>query len=136
MSRNTKRNSSGPSVSETTAKTKGEDSFTTVAHAIAKGEPPKWLALGLEQFSDFVGSKRGSNKEYQRHRWTIERIHYSADYLIKHLPIYLPGIGHDVDAANAIAVLTRIRNSLDRLVDKPGRGGGQRPISSAKYVLR
>ena len=107
--------------------TKPPDTFTAVARTIAKGKPPKWLALGLEQFSDFVGSKRGSNKEYQRHRWTIERIHYSADYLIKHLPTYLPGIGRDLDAVDAIAVLTRIRNSLDRLVNKPGRGGGQRP---------
>jgi hypothetical protein len=58
--------------------TKPPDTFTAVARTIATGKPPKWLALGLEQFSDFVSSKRGSNKEYQRHRWTIERIHYSA----------------------------------------------------------
>ena len=106
---------------------KGEDSFTAVAQTIAKGKPPKWLSLGLEQFSEFVGSKRGSSEEYQRHRWNVERMHTSADFLIKHLPVYLPGVGRDLDAANAIAVLTKIRNSLDRLVNKPGRRGGQRP---------
>jgi hypothetical protein len=105
---------------------KVEDSFSAVASTIAKGKPPKWLALGLEQFSEFVGSKRGSSKEYQQHRWNVERMHYCADFLIKHLPDYLPGVGRDLDAADSIAVLTKIRNSLDRLV-KPRRGGGQRP---------
>ena len=106
---------------------RASDSFTAVARTITKGHPPKWLVFGLEQFSDFVSSKRGSNKDYKSVRFTIERMHTSADYLIKHLPVYLPGVGRDLDAADAIAVLTKIRNSLDRLVNKPGRGGGQKP---------
>jgi hypothetical protein len=120
------RNPSGPPLPKAEVAPRGEDSFIAVARTIAKGKPPKWLALGLEQFSDFVGSKRGSSKEYKSHKFTLERMHYSADYLLKHLPIYSPGIGRDIDADNAIAVLTKIKNSLDRLV-KPGRGGGQRP---------
>ena len=118
-----RRTPSGPLVS----KRKGEDGFTAAARSIAKGPPPEWLVPGLAQFSEFVGSKRVSSKDYKSVKWTIERMHHSADYLIKHLPTYLPGIGRDLDAVDAIAVLTRIRNSLDRLVNKPGRGGGQRP---------
>jgi hypothetical protein len=107
-------------------KQKPDDPFPTVARAIAKGKPPKWLPLGLEQFSEFVGTNRVSSKDYKSIKWTFERMHYSADYLIKHLPVHLPGIGRDLDAASAVAVLTKIRASLGRVV-KPGRGGGPRP---------
>jgi hypothetical protein len=36
------------------------------------------------------------------------------------------------DAATAIAALTEIKNSLDRLVNQPGRGGGPRPYVQRK----
>jgi hypothetical protein len=91
--------------------------FADVARSIAKGDPPKWLILGLTQFSGGIGSKV-SDEDRRLFETQIKRMHGGADTLIKWLPIWgnLPyGIQYPEDVAVVLDALPRIKKDLDRL---------------------
>jgi hypothetical protein len=115
--------------------TASPNSFDAVARAIAD-PAPEWLAPYLAHFSNFISTEQVPDKEYHQYTDVLDRLHYSADYLIKHLPVHLPGIGTDRNAADAIAALIKVRASLDRIVNKPGRGGGSRPYAQRTWCAQ
>jgi hypothetical protein len=115
--------------------TPSPNSFDAVARAIAD-PAPEWRAPYLAHFSNFISTEHVSDEEYHQYRDVIDRLHYSADYLIKHLPVHLPGIGTESDAADAIAALIKVRASLDRIVNQPRRGGGPRPYSQRMWCAQ
>jgi hypothetical protein len=99
--------------------TPSPDSFTAVARAIAKGPPPKWLALGLAHFSSFVGTNPAPR------RFPIAHVHDAASTLIKFLPAYLhlpAGMYIDADVPTTIAVLRRVKADLARLMKRKRKG--------------
>ena len=112
--------------------------FSDVARIIAKGDPPKWLVLGLTQFSGGIGVDT-SNEDRQRFETLIKRMHEAADTLIKWLPIWgqLPyGIQYPEDVAVVLDALPRIKKDLDRLDRKQigRRPDHQREICAAVIV--
>lgn len=103
--------------------------FAHVARIIAKGKPPAWLAIGLEQFSGFVGSERPTSDQGQRFQNIFERMHYATGILIEWLPLFenLPaGFECPDDVAIALDVLPRIKKGIAGLMQDQ-RGGGPRP---------
>src|SRR5260370_15434937 len=112
--------------------------FADVARSIAKGDPPKWLVLGLTQFSGGIGNKV-SDEDRRLFETQIKRMHGAADTLIKWLPIWgnFPyGIQCPEDVAVVLDALPRIKKDLDRLDRKQiGRTpDAQREICAAVLV--
>jgi hypothetical protein len=104
-------------------------SFADVARKIAHGKAPDWLMVGLEHFSDFVGTKRSTAEDDKRFLDLLHRMHDAADFLIKNLPFYecLPaGLKMPDDVIIALDVLPRIKADLARS-QKRSRSGGPRP---------
>jgi hypothetical protein len=94
--------------------------FAHVARIIAKGDPPKWLVLGLTQFSGGIGVDI-SDEDRQLFETQIRRMHEAAATLMKWLPIWgqLPyGIQYPEDVAVVLDALPRIKKDLDRLDQK------------------
>jgi hypothetical protein len=115
--------------------THSPDSFTAVARIIANGDPPDWLAPALAEFRPFVGTEQVPNEDFQRYQNIKSQMLGAAETLIKFLPAYLlMPINTDLatDAATAIAALTKIKASLERSLNQPGRGGGPRPYAQRK----
>jgi hypothetical protein len=119
--------------------TSSDPRFADVARIIAKGAPPAWLGIGLEQFSGFVGSKRSTSDEYQRGKKTIELMHDAADRLIKTLgPIFsaLPGGAEcPEDVRIALDVLPRIKRALLLAMHtmQERQGGGPKPNAQRQF---
>jgi hypothetical protein len=104
--------------------------FTDAAKLIAN-PPPVWLIDGLAHFSGFVSGEHVTS-DYTP---IIARMHDAAACLIKWLPIYehLPlGLRCPDDVAVALEVLPRIKEDLARIVNRPGRAGGQKPNTPRK----
>jgi hypothetical protein len=91
--------------------------FDGVARSIAKGDPPEWLLLALEHFSDGIGVDHTSDLD-KRFDTIIERIQDGAHVLMTWLPIWehLPyGMKCPKDVAVVLDALPRIKKDLDRL---------------------
>src|SRR5262249_15920137 len=96
--------------------------FAGVARTIAHGDPPKWLAVGLTQFSPGIGSHDTDDIDIYK---IIEERQGATDTLIKRLPIF-GGLGFGMpcpeEVTVALHVLPRIKEDLDRLaVRRMGR---------------
>ena len=104
--------------------------FADVARTIAKGEPPKWLLIGLNHFSKFIRPEpKLTSKEEDRE--IDERMLEAAQYLTKWLPVYayLEEFGFEcpacVDtASNALHELIEI---LEKDISEAQTGPGQKP---------
>jgi hypothetical protein len=104
--------------------------FVSVARIIAKGKAaPKWLAIGLQSFSEIIASERSTLDEQHRGENAIEQMHDAADKLIKWLPFFshLPGIECPDDVAVTLDVLLRIKKMLAYTMQTQRGGGGPRP---------
>jgi hypothetical protein len=108
--------------------------FADVARIIAKGVPPKWLAIGLEQFSGFIASERSTSDESKRFQSIIEQMHDAAGKLITWLPSYShrPIMECPNDVGIALDVLPRIKEDLARVMQTQ-RGGGPRPNIQRRF---
>jgi hypothetical protein len=105
-------------------KPSGVDQFASVARIIAKGEPPQWLVIGLDHFSELVCPDNRTTRNEDRQRDEIyERMHAAADYLIKHLQIFSRA-GFSEDVAVARRVLPKIKKLIPY---RTPRSGGPRP---------
>src|SRR5262245_57432741 len=63
--------------------------FEDVGRKIARGDPPLWLLVGLNHFSEtFIGGNRRTSAEVKRLRDIIERMDDAAGLLLKWLPAY------------------------------------------------
>jgi hypothetical protein len=88
--------------------------FADVARIIAKGNPPEWLVIGLDHFSELVCPDNRTTPAEDRQRDEIyERMQAAADYLIKYLPIF-SRVGFSEDVAVARSVLPKIRKLIPR----------------------
>ena len=104
--------------------------FADVARTIAKGEPPKWLLIGLNHFSKFIRPEpKLTSKEQDRE--IDERMLEAAQYLTKWLPVYayLEEFGFEcpacVDtASNALHELIEI---LEKDISEAPTGPGTKP---------
>jgi hypothetical protein len=101
--------------------------FADVARIIAKGVPPKWLVIGLEQFSEFIASERTTSDESKRFQSIVEQMHDAAGKLITWLPGYshAPIMECPDDVAIALNVSPRIKEDLARVIQF--RRDGRRP---------
>jgi hypothetical protein len=100
------------------------DRFAAAARIIAKGEPPQWLVIGLDHFSELVCPDNRSTPNEDRHRDEVyEQMHAAADYLIKHLRIF-SRVGFFEDVAVARSVLPKIKKLIPH---RTHRSGGPRP---------
>jgi hypothetical protein len=91
--------------------------FDGVARTIAQGDPPKWLLVGLTQFSPGVGDDI-SDVDIKP---VIEQMQSATDTLIKWLPIfrYLGfGMPCPEEVTVALHVLPQIKEDLDRLAKR------------------
>ncbi len=106
--------------------------FTEVASIIAKGPAPKWLVLGLEHFSHFIGTKQISAKEQERYKTIFKQMHDAADLLIKRLPLFerLPLGPQPSYITELRQTLPKLRKNLAR---RRIRKGGRRPNAQRKF---
>jgi len=100
--------------------------FDGVARLIAKGDPPHWLTVGLQHFSDGIGVEF-TGDDRRSFEKTVEQMQASIDYLMKKLPMYvLAAYGEECPEPVTLAlyVLPKLRAELDLL---PEDGTGRRP---------
>jgi hypothetical protein len=105
-------------------------SFADVARTIVNGEPPKWLAVGLEYFSEGIRTaaewKPGEREQYENR---LREMANATDTLLKYLPAFfeLPfGIQPPKDVTTTLAALPGVRRELRGLL---WRGqGGRKPL--------
>ena len=103
--------------------------FDEVARLIAKGDPPPWLIVGLQHFSDGIGVEF-TGDDRRSFEKTVEQMQSSIDYLMKKLPMYvLAAYGEECPEPVTLAlyVLPQLRAELDLL---PEDGTGRRPDRS------
>ena len=100
--------------------------FNGVARTIAQGDPPKWLAVGLTQFSQGIGSSDTDDIDIST---IIERMQGAADTLITWLPIFGSGsfgLPCPDEVLLVLGALPAVKKDLDRLA-KATKGSGRRP---------
>ncbi len=104
--------------------------FDGVARSIAQGDPPKWLVVGLTQFSQGIGS----DTDVDIHK-IIERMQDAAHVLMTWLPI-CKGLSFGLPCPEEVAVvlhaLPRIKKDLDRLAKLKNRKG--RPPDAQRLI--
>jgi hypothetical protein len=112
--------------------------FTDVARIIAKGNPPKWLVLGLEHFSGGIGVDI-SKKDRRFFDKQIERMQGAVHTLMTWLPMW-ENLGYGVRCPEHVALmlyaLPRVRKDLDRLAKKQigRRPDAQREVCAAVVI--
>src|SRR5215472_3213485 len=97
-----------------------------VARTIAQGDPPKWLVVGLTQFSPGIGSNDATDIDIHT---IIERMQDATHVLMTWLPLYMHfpfGLPCPDEVALALYILPQIRKDLDR-VAKTIKSKGRRP---------
>jgi hypothetical protein len=104
-------------------------SFADVARTIVNGEPPKWLAVGLEYFSEGIRTaaewKPGEREQYENR---LREMANATDNLLKYLPAFfeLPfGIQPPKDVTTTLAALPGVRQELRGLLWR--QQGGRKP---------
>ena len=100
--------------------------FNGVAATIAQGDPPKWLAVGLTQFSPGIGSDDDIDIDIST---IIERMQGATDTLITWLPIFGTctfGLACPDEVLLVLGALPEVKKELDRLA-KANKGSGRRP---------
>jgi hypothetical protein len=103
--------------------------FADVARSIAD-PPPEWLAMGLEQFAEFIGADQLTSDDGKETRAVLQRMHDAADLLMKYLPalVFTPaGIGPREDVTAALGALPGIKKDIARALDTRRVGGGPKP---------
>jgi hypothetical protein len=96
------------------------DQFASVARIIAKGNPPQWLVIGLDHFSELVCPDNRTTPDEDRQRDEVyERMDEAADYLIKYLPIF-SRVGFFEDVAVARSVLPKIKKLIPHRTHRVG----------------
>ena len=113
--------------------------FDGVARSIAKGNPPKWLLVGLTQFSQGIGFDTSGTDNFDT---IVERMQDAAHVLLTSLPIYKHlgfGLPCPEEVALALQVLPRIQEDLDRLAKLKNRKGrrpdAQREVCAAVIAI-
>src|SRR5215510_13697343 len=91
--------------------------FDEVARTIAKGDPPGWLLVGLEHFSDGIGVNVSAD-ERRRFDHIIGDMQRATTVLTTWLPMWAQagyGLKCREDVALALYVLPRIKEDLDKV---------------------
>jgi len=91
--------------------------FAGVARTIAQGDPPRWLVVGLTQFSPGIGDDT-SDIDIKP---VVEQMQGATDTLIKYLPIFGDlgfGVPCPDEVAIAMHILPRIKEDLDQLAKR------------------
>jgi hypothetical protein len=112
--------------------------FAGVARIIAKGDPPKWLVLGLEHFSGGIGVDI-PKKDRRIVDNQIKRMQDAVHVLMTWLPAW-GNLGYGLRCPEHVALmlyaLPRVRKDLDRLAKKPigHRPDTQREVCAAVVI--